>query len=469
MKIVIKIIVSLLLFATNLQAQSDSLASYLAMAAKNNPTVLQKYAEYQAALEKVPQVGTFPDPELSIGAFLSPMEIISGKQYADIKLMQMFPWFGTLKAAKDEMSLMAKAKYASMEDAKAEVFYNVEHSWYQLYQIEQNIRIAKKNLDILHTVERLALVRFKSPVRGTYSTVPAPVPSSINTSGNANLNAMSGMGGRSGNSSSTQPATGDASMSTMSTASRGSGLTDVYRVQIEIAEQENDIASLKTSKRTATAQFNSYLNRASETPVFIPEELDISLFQIPQLTDSLFVANPMLSMLNYEKQSLNARKRKVSKMGYPMVGIGVDYSVIGKSEMSTSKMNGNDMIMPMLTVTLPIYRGKYKSMKKEVEFQQVANNQAYTATNNNLKTEYYQAMEALDNAQRRINLYDKQSNLSEQTLNLLLKSFSSALGNNLSDVLNVNRLLLNYRLKKEEAIVDYNSSVALIKRLLCNN
>ena len=68
----------------------DSLMNYLEIAAKNNPSVQQKFTEYQAALQKVPQVGSLPDPELNVGVFLSPMELVSGKQVADIRLMQMF-------------------------------------------------------------------------------------------------------------------------------------------------------------------------------------------------------------------------------------------------------------------------------------------------------------------------------------------------------------------------------------------
>ena len=104
------------------QQQADSLMYYLEIAAKNNPRVLQKFTEYQAALQKVPQVGSLPDPELNLGVFLSPMELVSGNQVADIRLMQMFPWFGVLKNAKDEMSLMAKAKYESFRDAKLGYF-----------------------------------------------------------------------------------------------------------------------------------------------------------------------------------------------------------------------------------------------------------------------------------------------------------------------------------------------------------
>ncbi len=124
----------------------DSLYYYLELAAKNNPTVLQRFYEYQAALQKVPQVGSLPDPELTFGVFLKPMELIMGKQTADIKLMQMFPWFGTLKAARDEMSLMANAKFESFRDAKLQAYYDVQSTWYELYKINQDIGISDKNL-----------------------------------------------------------------------------------------------------------------------------------------------------------------------------------------------------------------------------------------------------------------------------------------------------------------------------------
>ena len=38
-------------------------------------------------------------------------------------------------------------------------------------------------------------------------------------------------------------------------------------------------------------------------------------------------------------------------------------------------MNGKDMIMPMVTVTLPIYRKKYKAMQTEADFLKSANSQ----------------------------------------------------------------------------------------------
>ena len=87
---------------------ADSLSHYLKIAASNNPGVKADFMVYKASLQKIPQAGAYQDPELEMGFFLEPMDIIGGKQVAEFKLMQMFPWFGTKKAAQTEATHMAK-------------------------------------------------------------------------------------------------------------------------------------------------------------------------------------------------------------------------------------------------------------------------------------------------------------------------------------------------------------------------
>ncbi|HCY40707.1 MAG TPA: hypothetical protein DHV48_05030, partial [Prolixibacteraceae bacterium] len=99
-------VILILLFSSTVHSQ-DSLSVYLELAAKNNPGVKAAFSQYLAALEKVPQVGSLPDPQGSLDFFLKPMELLAGNQVGSVSVMQMFPWFGTLKLAKDEASLMA--------------------------------------------------------------------------------------------------------------------------------------------------------------------------------------------------------------------------------------------------------------------------------------------------------------------------------------------------------------------------
>jgi outer membrane protein TolC len=456
------------------QQYPDSLLRYLEIAAKNNPGVLQKFSEYQAALQKIPQVGSLPDPELSAGVFLTPMELVSGNQVADLRLMQMFPWFGVLKYAKDEMSLMAKSKFELFRDAKLQVFYDVQRTWYELYKVQKDISISEKNVEILKLIERLALVRFKSASlenspTSSQSTATSSVSSS-STGTNTSSSGMQTMGAgqiKTGSSGSNQSSSMQAG--TMGSSSGGSCLADIYRIQIESGDLENNIELLKNQQNSITAKFNTYLNRSVTSPVHINENItrDSFEFSLTVVSDSMLAHNPMLRMLDFEKQSQEARKKMVTRMGYPMVGFGLNYSIISKSPtaMGTPDMNGKDMIMPMVVFTLPIYRKKYTAMQNEAELLKTATSENYQSTANSLQAEYYEAVLLYQDAQRRIKLYENQYQLASKSLDLMLKSFSTS-SSGLTDVLRVRQQTLDYELRQVEAVADFNTAIAWLKRLM---
>jgi outer membrane protein TolC len=391
----------------------DSLAVYLEIAARENPGVQKALFEYQAALQKVPQAGSLPDPELSAGVFLKPMELMSGNQVADFQLMQMFPWFGVLRSAKDEMSLMAQAKYELFRDAKIQVGYDVQKAWFELFKVREGIRISEKNIEILRTIERLSLVKYKSA---------------------------------------------------------GSGLADLYRIQIEILGLEDNIASLKNQERTSVARFNSILDRDPALPVYVDTiagNYSVGFAETMDL-DSLVAGNPMLKMISYENQSLEARKRMISGMSYPMVGIGINYSLINKSPMSESAMNGSDMVMPMVTVTIPVYRKKYNAMKSETDLLKSSSEQSYRATANSLKVELFSAMLDYQDTSRRVKLYEGQRSLASRSLDLMLKDFSSS-ASSLTDVLRLRQQIYEHELNLIEASADLNIASAWITRLMASS
>lgn len=449
---------------------TDSLNYYLEIAEKNNPTVMQRYNEYQAALQKIPQASSLPDPQLEMGFFLSPMELMAGNQVADVKLMQMFPWFGVLKNAKDEMSLMAKAKYEAFVDAKLQVYLDVQSIWFDLYKVRQNLIISANNLELLKTIERLSIAKLKT---GSTSNASNSASGKMQGNGASGLSASSGgmsdgmnNNARSSGLVTSAKANGVSAPMNAAMSSGNSSLVDIYRIQTEIQELENSILLLKNEKQIIQSKFNSQLNRNLQLPVAVINSLPVEPLDIAYLTvsDSMFVNNPMLTMLKYDQLSIDARKRMQQKMGLPMVGVGLNYSVISKSEMSTSPMNGQDMIMPMLSVTLPIYRKKYKAMQTESGYLKAASKNNYVATANALKIAYLEALQQYQDAKRRIKLYQNQRELTQKSVDILLKSFAaSTVG--LTEIVQVQQQMLDYEMKEVEAVVDYNKAISQLKRL----
>ena len=86
-----------LLFSAILSAQQE-LESYLLVAAAHNPGLKAKFNDYMASLELAPQVKALPDPTVSFGYFISPVETRVGPQQFKISASQMFPWFGSRRA-----------------------------------------------------------------------------------------------------------------------------------------------------------------------------------------------------------------------------------------------------------------------------------------------------------------------------------------------------------------------------------
>lgn len=464
MKVIFKyllIIFSLFCFL-KMNAQ-ENLDALLIIAAQNNPGLKAKYDKYLADLQKVPQVGSLPDPDVSFGYFIQPMELIGGNQVAQIQIMQMFPWFGTLKASKDEASAMALSSFELFRAEKEEIFYNVRNNYYQLYFNQKQIQVYDTTLVLLKSIEQLLLT--KSGIINTGSTTPVNTENQIQ-----NSNTVQGNNSMAMNANKQRSSQQGTSMSNPSMNATSSAFSDLLRLQVEIKELEDNIAYLKNRKQNLNIQINSLLNRKSETEIMIPDSLNIPDFDFhnPVLFDSIKVNNPMIKMNKADVLAYQQRQRMNKKMSYPMIGIGLNYMVINKSEMSTSSMNGQDMIMPMLTFKLPIYRKKYNASVKEAQYLENSATEQLSNVENMLYMEFSDYQFALKEAERKLLVYKDIISLTQNSFNILLIQYSSS-GADLDAVIRLHRQLLDYKLVISQAQVDKLTAIAGLQKLLSKN
>lgn len=376
------LILVLVMYATNLHSQT--LQDYLSIASQNNPGIQSAYKEFEAALQKAPQVSSLPDPSLTMSAFGRMIETRVGAQEARFSLMQMFPWFGTLEAKEHAANLMAEATFQKYLDSKNDVFLKIKKSYAELYEINTMIQLEEENLQILNNYRELALSKFKS----------------------------------------------------------GKGaMVDVVRIDIKRNESETKIQLLKDQNHPLQIEFNSLLNRDLDEMVTIPDSLPLVENDVSLERDSLFVSNPKLMGLDKKIASFEAQKKVVKKEGYPMMGLGLDYSIISKRDVPDLEMNGQDAIMPMLSVTLPIFRKKYSAKQKEVDFMLQATHYEKQAVKNNLQTSYSMANYNISKAKTLKELYKKQTESTKQAISLLIAAYSNS-GTDFEEILRMNQDLL---------------------------
>jgi outer membrane protein, heavy metal efflux system len=349
----------LLLFFGSLQAQT--LEDYLQIAAENNPEVKAAYAEFEAAMQEAPQVKSLPDPTLTVSAFGSMVETRLGPQEARFSLMQMFPWFGTLEARENVASLMAEARFQAFLDERNQLFLEVSRQYYELYALQQQLSYQQENLGILQNYKDLALSR----------------------------------------------------------VSAGSGaLSDVLQADLMRNESVTGLDILRLKKESLMVQFNALLNRSRTEAVILPQEIETGAKNV--IFDTPVSGNPRLAELEKMEASAKSREKLAQKEGLPNVGLGVDYVVIGERMDMAVEDSGRDAIMPMVSVSLPIFRGKYKAAKKQAAFMAESYEQRRIGLENRLSAEMEAAIFQVREAQAMLALYEKQVESSEQVLNLLL-------------------------------------------------
>ncbi|MEP1955217.1 MAG: TolC family protein, partial [Algoriphagus sp.] len=321
----------LLLLGMSFSASSQSLEDYFRIGAENNPGLQAKYKAFEAAMEKIPQVGSLQDPNLSFGYFISPVETRVGPQNARFSLTQMFPWFGTLRAQEDVASFMAEAKYQEFLDAKNQLYSQLATVYYPLVEIHELIELERENLEILETYYSLAKSKFEN-----------------------------GQG----------------------------SLADALRVEIMIQAAKTNIEVLQMKIKGSNSWFNSLLSRSHDSPVEISEMLQITDADRQISTDSI-QANPMLGSIDLKIQASEASVRVAQKQGMPKLGAGVDYVLVGERTDMDIPDNGKNVLMPMVTMSLPIFRGKYKGAQKEAELMQESYQLEKDELNNKLYGSYY--------------------------------------------------------------------------------
>lgn len=201
-----------------------------------------RYAEFDAAMQKVPQMGTLEDPNLRVSAFGQMVETRTGAQMLNLSLEQMFPWFGTLKEQRNAAALNAEVAFESYKIERNELRLKVKELYYPLYELDESIRLNEANLEILKTLKALAISKFQN--------------------GNGKL-------------------------------------SDALRVDIMINEIHTDINILKEKRKSLVIAFNKSLNRdvLAEVLVDEPTELTTPLTHRDSLTN-----NPQLEALRKKYQ-----------------------------------------------------------------------------------------------------------------------------------------------------------------------
>jgi len=272
------------------QLSSDSpLTNFLRFALLNNPQVEASYYEWAAAVERITRERSLPDPR--VGFQMDVDNMVSSVMPG---LMQDVPWLGKLRVSADMASAESRAMYFAFESALLRAAYDVKRPYYQLYFLNDRIRINRETLSLVTELEEIARAQ--------------------NASGRVTLQ-------------------------------------DVLRAQIEQERLRIEIVNLDDSRNSLVAQFKAGLGlRADQPNPPLPSKFESTPLDLT--SDQIFTAalarNPRLKQMEAEVRAAEAGIRLAHKSKLPDFNAGIEIDA------RTSPV----MARPTLGATLPIWRDK---------------------------------------------------------------------------------------------------------------
>ncbi|MBK7407504.1 MAG: TolC family protein [Saprospirales bacterium] len=347
-----------------------------------------------------------PEPTLNLSVFPRLMMLPMGNQLGSISVMQMFPWIGSLKARSTQANRVAEVKNSSIRVAENELIWKVKNAWYPLFELEAKIRIQNDLLRVLEAGKELATDRFQ------YGQAP---------------------------------------------------MVDAIRADIMIDEVKTEIALLEQKRKPLLVAFNRLLNRKDDTPVPIsgglPEPEGVAR------RDSLLDHNPVLTVFNNRIQASAAEEKARTFMRKPVIGAGIQYMpLVKRSSRDLFPNTGMDMVMPMASMTIPIWSKKYDAAVEESRLEQIALADRKLEMENDLATMYEMTWYDLEKNAQTYALLNTQTVKTQQAIDLLLSSYSNA-GKDFEEILRMQRQLFRYQMEKVSAQTQYQLTCAKLDYL----
>jgi outer membrane protein TolC len=388
---------------------SQSLEDYLVIAKNNSPELQAKQYYYESALEKVNESGSLPNTNFSGGYFIQEPETRVGAQKARLSASQSLPWFGTLSAKKESALFNAKAKQNAVDIYLRELYLEVKRKYFHLYELYSKQAIYIGNLEILNTYEKIALNELEQ---------------------------------------------------------NRSTMVDVLKIKIQINKITNELDKNRMDIEAEKRSFNILLNRNEEAKIIISDKLEIE--DIELVDKDKISQNPKLIQYDNIRSSLMNSEVAAKKESMPIIGVGLDYVFVEERDVADLTDNGKDIIMPMVSVSIPLFSKRYNSRQKQLQLDQKAIESTMESTINQFNMIYENASAAIDKAKSTLITQEENLIQAEQAHRALLSSYETG-SMDLDEILEIQLLKLDIQLRKIEAEKEYADQLAILHYLTKEN
>ena len=339
---------------TQMKQQVDalpiSLARYVAMAQEKSPELKASFERWHGSISRISTARRLPDPQLSFGYFVRPVETRVGPQRARVGVSQTFPWPTQLTAGADAASERARAQQSQFEALALEIRRRVVVAYYQLWLIRKTRQIHAEHLDVVRSLSSNVLARLEV--------------------GAATL--------------------ADQQQVDLSAA----------RLQDLLAGMDEDETAAEARLRAAigSRKIETYSTSHGPPEARLPGEDEKAL-------SSAVLAHPKLSAFEHLAASHEESARAEKAAGLPSFSVGADWIITGEARGANVPDSGNDAMIVGGGISIPLWRGSYSNAADAARADASAARADRMAAEDRALEELYVAYAQVRDAVRRVELH----------------------------------------------------------------
>ncbi|MFQ5519398.1 MAG: TolC family protein [Mariprofundus sp.] len=380
------------------------------LALSENPALAAQGAHAQAVRAIAPQVGSLPDPILSLNALNLPLDSLSVSQenmtQMQLGFSQAIPFPGKLALREGAANSLADAAEHNADEFRQQLRSRVKASWWNLFYLDRALETVARNKQLMRQFIRIAESKYKV----------------------------------------------------------GKGLQqDVLLAQLELSKLHDIAISLKAARKQQTASLNALLNRPASRPVHLPQTVDESLPQLAEesvLAEQALTSRPLLSGQHKYIESAQTRVALAEKDYYPDFNLGAAYG-LRSGVNPASGLSRPDFASIKLSMKLPFFTGTKQSSHLDQRKAELARTQfSYQDAKDAVLAEVSQALAAYEKAREQGSLF--KTGIIPQA-RLTVASMLAGYQVNKVDFLNLVQAqvtLYNYETQYWRALAEANQSLA---------
>lgn len=225
----------------------------------------------------------------------------------------------------------------------------------------------------------------------------------------------------------------------------------VLRLQMRQNELLERKLVLEQDYAAELTAFNKIMNRQEITEISIVDSLTVPEKDIEIDFDSLRLHPELMKFeqLNKVVTQADVLNKKESAPGF---GVGVEYMLFNEAP---------DMLMPMVSISIPIFNKKYKSIAKQNKLRFEELDIQKQASTNSLFAQLQEAVRSRNAARISFETQDKNLKQAKDANEILLKNYETVTID-FREVLDVQELQLQFQINQIEAIGEYFKQTSVI-------